>query len=128
MAHPVGHGVAGDEAEQAAHDGGNDVGTGGEVVAGAEYHGVFKGEGCQGGVAAAEPGGEGKPQVWRFDEASHSQSAEEAHEQAAAEVDEQGVPGHARQFYAPAGADVVRGEMAQHAAGKAAAANTEQSF
>lgn len=59
----VGCCVAGDEAEQAAGERGNDVGTCREVVAGAEEHGVFKGKGGQGGVAAAEPGGEGEPQV-----------------------------------------------------------------
>ncbi len=126
--HEVGYGVAGDEAEDAADDGGGDIACGGEDAAGAEYHGVFKGKGRQGGVAAAESCGEGKPQVGGFNEARRGQPAEEPHEQAAAEVDEQGVPGHARQLHAPAGADVVRGEVAQHAAGKAAAANAEQGF
>ena len=122
----VGGGVAGHEADDAAHQGGGYVGTGGEKVAGAEEHGVFKCEGCQGGIAAAEPGGECEPQVGRFNEPGRCQPAEQPHEQAAAKVDEQGVPGHIGGAYLPAGADVVAGQVTQHAACKAAAADAEQ--
>lgn len=59
----VGEGVACNEAEEAADEGGGYVGAGGEVVAAAEDHGVFKGKGGQGGIAAAESGGECQAQV-----------------------------------------------------------------
>ena len=59
----VGEGVAGYEADEAAKNGGDDVAAGGQVVPRAEEHGILESEGRQGGVAAAEAGGEGEAQV-----------------------------------------------------------------
>ena len=59
----VGEGVAGHEADEAAKNGGDDVAAGGQVVPGAEEHGVLESESCQSGIAAAETGGEGEAQV-----------------------------------------------------------------
>ncbi len=122
----VGEGVAGHKADEAAKNGGDDVAAGGQVMPGAEEHGILEREGCQGGVAAAEAGGEGEAQVGGFDEPRCGKPAEDTHEQTAAEVDDEGVPRHIRCGDSPARADDVAGEVTQHAADEAAAADTEQ--
>ena len=124
----VGEGVAGHKADHAAQQGDEDVTAGGEVLAGAQQHGVLKRKGGQGGITAAEAGGECQAQVGRFDETRRGQSAEKPHKEAAAEVDEEGVPGHIRGGDSPAGADEIGGEVAQHTAQKAAAAHAEKCF
>ena len=110
----VGQGVAGHEADEAAKNSGDNVAAGGQVMPGAEEHGILESEGCQGGVAAAETGSEGEAQVGGFDEPRGGKSAEKAHEQAAAEVDDKGVPRHICRSDSPARADEVAGEVAQH--------------
>ena len=124
----VGEGVAGHEADEAAENGGDDVAAGGQVMPGAEEHGVLERESRQSGIAAAETGSEGEAQVGGFDEPGGGKPAEKAHEQAAAEVDDEGVPGHICRSDSPASADEIAGEVAQHTAEKAAAAYTEQSL
>ena len=94
----------------------------------AEEHGILESEGCQGGIAAAEAGGEGKAQVGGFDEPSGSKPAEKAHEQAASEVDDKGVPRHICRRDSPARADEVAGEVAQHTTEETPAAYTKQSL
>ena len=124
----VGEGVAGHEADKAAKNGGDDVAAGGQVMPGAKEHRILEGEGCQGGVAAAEAGGEGEAQVGGFDEPGGGKPAEKPHEQAAAEVDDEGVPGHIRRSDSPARTDEVAGEVAQHTTEETAAADTKQSL
>ena len=124
----VGEGVAGYEADEAAKNSGDDVAAGGQVMPGAEEHGILESEGCQSGVAAAEAGGEGKAQVGGFDEPRGGKSAEKAHEQAAAEVDDKGVPRHICRSDSPARADEIAGEVAQHSTEETAAADTKQSL
>ena len=110
----VGEGVANHEADEAAENGGDDVAAGGQVMPGAEEHGILESEGRQGGVAAAETGSEGEAQVGGFDEPGGGKPAKKAHEQAAAEVDDKGVPRHICRRDSPARADEVAGEVAQH--------------
>ncbi len=124
----VGQRIASHKAEQAADECGEDVGARGEVVPGAQEHRILEGEGSQGGIAATEPGGERQAQVGGFYEAGSGKPAEEAHEQAATVVDDEGMPGHIRGCDSPAGADEITGEVAQHTAGKAAAAYAQKSF
>ena len=110
----VGQGVACHEADEAAENGGDDVAAGGQVMTGAEEHGILESEGCQSGVAAAEAGSEGEAQVEGFDEPRCGKPAEDTHEQTAAEVDDEGVPGHICRRDSPARADEIAGEVAQH--------------
>ena len=128
MRGPVCSGISGNEANNTACQSSCNIGTCGQVVSCPEQHGVFESKGRQGRVAAAESGGEGKPQVGRFDEPGGSQSAEEPHEQAATEIDEKSVPGHICAGNSPAGTDVVAGQITQNAARKATAADTEKGF
>ena len=121
-------GVANHETDEAAENGGDNVAAGGQIVPGAEEHGVLKSEGGQGGVATTEAGGEGETQVGGFDEPCSGQPAEEPHEQAAAEVDDEGVPRHICRGDSPASADEIAGEVAQHTTEETAAADTKQSL
>lgn len=121
-------GVANHEADEAAKNSGDDVAAGGQIMPGAEEHGVLESEGCQGGVAAAEAGGEGEAQVGGFDEPGGGKPAEEPHEQAAAEVDDKGVPRHICRSDSPASADEIAGEVAQHTTEETSAADTKQSL
>ena len=124
----VGQGVACHEADEAAENGGDDVAAGGQVMPGAEEHGVLERESRQSGIAAAEAGGEGEAQVGGFDEPGGGKPAEKPHEQAASEVDDKGVPRHICSSDSPARADEVAGEVAQHTTEETAAADTKQSL
>ena len=124
----VGEGVAGHEADKAAKNSGDDVAAGGQVMPGAEEHGVLERESRQSGIAAAEAGSEGEAQIGGFDEPGGGKSAEKAHEQAAAEVDDEGVPGHICRSDSPASADEIAGEVAQHSTEETSAADTKQSL
>ena len=124
----VGEGVAGYEADETAKNSGDNVAAGGQVVPCAEEHSILESESRQGGVAAAEAGGEGEAQVGGFDEPGGSKPAEKAHEQAAAEVDDKGVPGHICRRDSPARADEIAGEVAQHSTEETSAADTKQSL
>ena len=124
----VGEGVAGHEADKAAKNSGDDVAAGGQVVPGAEEHGVLERESRQSGIAAAEAGSEGEAQVGGFDEPGGGKPAEKPHEQAAAEVDDKGVPRHICRSDSPARADEVAGEVAQHSTEETSAADTKQSL
>ena len=97
-------------------------------MTGAQKHGIFESESSQGGITAAEPGGERQAQIGGFNEAGSGKPAEEAHEQAAGVVDDEGMPRHIRSRNSPAGADDITGEIAQHTAGKTAAAYAQKSF
>ena len=124
----VGGGIAQHKEYQAAHYCCYDVGRGGEECPGAQHGGIFKGKGRQGGVAAAEAGGEGEAQVGGFDEPGGGKPAEKPHEQAAAEVDDKGVPRHIYRRDSPARADEVAGEVAQHTTEETPASDTKQSL
>ena len=124
----VGKGITGDKAEKAADEGSEDIAAGGEVLAGTQEHGVFKRKGGQGGITAAEAGGERQAEVGGFDEACRGQTAEKPHEEAATEIDEEGVPWHVCGRDSPTGADEIGGEVTQHATYKTTATHKEQSF
>ena len=115
--------IARHKAHQAAQQRSKHIAPRGQVLPSTQQHRVLIRKSRQGGIPAAEPRSKRQPPMRRFHTTRHSKAAEHPHEQTSTEINQKRVPGHIRRCNPPPGADIIAGEIAQHAAGKTPAAH-----